>query len=89
MAEVNVENMEENAELFMGKMGFAHDSEGLDMTDDQLVNFLLLCHQMQFGIGEEYEEEMMEDHDADVKVKIMKVGSGDDVHSMMNQILGG
>ena len=91
MAEVNVENMEENAELFMGKMGFAHDSEGLDMTDDQLVNFLLLCHQMQFGIGEEYEEEEMmeEDHDSDVKVKIMKVGSGDDVHSMMNQILGG
>ena len=39
MAEVNVENMEENAELFMEKMGFAHDSEGLDMTDDQLVNF--------------------------------------------------
>jgi hypothetical protein len=90
MAEVNVENMEENAELFMEKMGFAHDSDGLDMTDDQLVNFLLLCHHMQHGIGDEYEEEeMMEDHDSDVKVKIMKVGSGDDVHSMMNQILGG
>ena len=57
MAEVNVENMEENAELFIEKMGFAHDSEGLDMTDDQLVNFLLLCHQMQHGIGDEYEEE--------------------------------
>ena len=91
MAEVNVENMEENAELFMEKMGFAHDSEGLDMTDDQLVNFLLLCHHMQYGVGDEYEEEEMmeEDHDSDVKVKIMKVGSGDDVHSMMNQILGG
>ena len=88
MAEVNVENMEENAELFMEKMGFAHDSEGLDMTDDQLVNFLLLCHHMQYGVGEE-EEMMEEDHDSDVKVKIMKVGSGDDVHSMMNQILGG
>ena len=90
MAEVNVENMEENAELFMEKMGFAHDSDGLDMTDDQLVNFLLLCHQMQFGVSDEYEEEeMTEDHDSDVKVKIMKVGSGSDVHSMMNQILGG
>ena len=88
MAEVNVENMEENAELFMEKMGFSHDSDGLEMSDDQLVNFLLLCHQMQFGVSEE--EEVMEDHDSsDVKVKIMKVGSGDDVHSMMNQILGG
>ena len=92
MAEVNVENMEENAELFMEKMGFSHDSEGLELSDDQLVNFLLLCHQMHHGIGDEeemMEEEMMEEHDGDVKVKIMKVGSGDDVHSMMNQILGG
>jgi hypothetical protein len=83
--------MEENAELFMEKMGFAHDTEGLEMTDDQLVNFLLLCHQVQYGMHEE--EEMMEEdmhHDgSDVKVKIMKVGSGDDVHSMMNKILGG
>ena len=55
MAEVNVENMEENAELFMEKMGFAHTSDGLDMTDDQLVNFLLLCHQGQYSD----EEEMM------------------------------
>ena len=42
MAEINVANMEENAELFVEKMGFAHDSEGLDLSDDQLVNFLLL-----------------------------------------------
>tara|TARA_R100000541_G_C1878840_1_gene82017 strand:+ start:679 stop:966 length:288 start_codon:yes stop_codon:yes gene_type:complete len=95
MAEVNVENMEENAELFMEKMGFAHNAEGLEMSDDQLVNFLLLCHHMQYGVGDEYEEEeMMEEdmmhHDgSDVKVKIMKVGSGDDVHAMMNKILGG
>ena len=92
MAEVNVENMEENAELFMEKMGFSHDSEGLELSDDQLVNFLLLCHHMQYGVGDEeamIEEEMMEEHDGDVKVKIMKVGSGDDVHSMMNKILGG
>ena len=39
MAEVNVENMEENASLFEEKMGFAHNADGLDMTDDQLVNF--------------------------------------------------
>ena len=84
MAEVNVENMEENAELFMEKMGFAHTSDGLDMTDDQLVNFLLLCHQGQYSD----EEEMMPE-ESDAKVKIMKVGSGSDVHSMMNQILGG
>ena len=91
MAEVNVENMEENAELFVEKMGFAHDSEGLERSDDQLVNFLLLCHHMQYGVGDEEEtmEEEMHHDDSDVKVKIMKVGSGDDVHSMMNKILGG
>tara|TARA_R100000935_G_C2729138_1_gene121198 strand:+ start:262 stop:543 length:282 start_codon:yes stop_codon:yes gene_type:complete len=93
MAEVNVENMEENAELFMEKMGFAHDADGLDMSDDQLVNFLLLCHQMQYEVGDEYEEEMMEedmydDHGDGVKVKVMKVGGGD-VHEMMNKLLGG
>ena len=91
MAEVNVENMEDNAELFVEKMGFAHDSEGLELSDDQLVNFLLLCHHMQYGVGDEEEtmEEEMHHDDSDVKVKIMKVGSGDDVHSMMNKILGG
>jgi extradiol dioxygenase family protein len=85
MAEVNVENMEENAELFVEKMGFAHDSEGLEMTDDQLVNFLLLCHQMQYGVNE---EEMAEE-DGEMKVKVMKIGHGGDVHEMMNEILGG
>jgi hypothetical protein len=50
MAEVNVENMEENEALFMEKMGFARDTEGLELSDDQLVNFLLLCHQMEYGI---------------------------------------
>ena len=89
MAEINVENMEENAELFVEKMGFAHDSEGLELSDDQLVNFLLLCHRMQYGVGDEEEEMMEMPEDSDVKVKIMKVGSGDDVHSMMNKILGG
>ena len=91
MAEVNVENMEENAELFVEKMGFSHDYEGLEMSEDQLVNFLLLCHQMQCGISDEYEdEEMMEEHDGtDVKVKNMKDGSGDDVTALLKKILGG
>ena len=92
MAEVNVENMEENADLFVEKMGFSHDTEGLELSDDQLVNFLLLCHQYQYGVGEEQEEmeeEMMDHHDGDVKVKIMKVGEGDNIHEMMNKMLGG
>ena len=89
MAEVNVENMEENAQLFEEKMGFAHTADGLDMTDDQLVNFLLLCHHDQYDVSddEEYEEEDM-DEGKDVKVKVMKLG-GSDVHEMMNKILGG
>jgi len=89
MAEVNVENMEENASLFEEKMGFAHNADGLDMTDDQLVNFLLLCHQGEYVDEEEVIEEEMMPEESDVKVKIMKVGSGDDVHSMMNKLLGG
>jgi hypothetical protein len=89
MAEINVENMEENADLFVEKMGFAHDTEGLELSDEQLVNFLLLCHQMQYGVGEEEEEMMEEEHDDGVKIKVMKVGSGDDVHNMMNELLGG
>lgn len=89
MAEVNVENMEENASLFEEKMGFAHNADGLDMTDDQLVNFLLLCHQGEYVDEEEVIEEEVMPEESDVKVKIMKVGSGDDVHSMMNKLLGG
>mgnify|MGYP003114644594 FL=1 len=84
MAEINVENMEDNAELFMEKMGFAHDTEGLDLTDDQLVNFLLICHQMEYGIGEEEAEE----EESDMKIKVIKMGDGEDMRSMMDQILG-
>ena len=79
--------MERNAELFMEKMGFAHDTEGLELTDDQLVNFLLLCYQGMVLPSEE-EEEMEEEHmDGDVKVKIMKVDSGD-MRGVMDEILG-
>ena len=85
MAEVNVENMEDNAKLFEEKMGFAHNVDGLDLSDDQLVNFLLLCHQ-EMVMPEE--EEMEEEHmDGDVKVKVMKVDSGD-MRSVMDEILG-
>ena len=87
MAEVNVENMEENASLFEEKMGFPHNADGLELSDDQLVNFLLLCHQ-EMILPEEEEEMPMEEHmDGDVKVKVMKVDSGD-MRSVMDEILG-
>tara|TARA_R110002126_G_scaffold147202_1_gene293287 strand:- start:426 stop:683 length:258 start_codon:yes stop_codon:yes gene_type:complete len=77
--------MEDNAKLFEEKMGFAHNADGLDLSDDQLVNFLLLCHQ-EMVMPEE--EEMEEEHmDGDVKVKVMKVDSGD-MRGVMDQILG-
>ena len=85
MAEVEVDNMENNAELFMEKMVFAHDSEGLELTEEQLVNFLLLCHQMEYGVGTESEDE---EEEGDVKVKVMKVHSGGDMSEMMDEILG-
>ena len=88
MAEVNIENMEQNAEMFMHKMGFAHDESGLDMTDEQLVNFLLLCQQ-NYIMGDEDEEEYEEmDDGGSVKVKVMRLGSGDDMRSMMDELLG-
>jgi hypothetical protein len=89
MAEVNIENMEQNAEMFMHKMGFAHDESGLDMTDEQLVNFLLLCQQ-NYIMGDEDEEEYeeMDDEEGGVKVKVMRIGSGGDMRSMMDELLG-
>jgi len=87
MADINVENMEENAQLFEEKMGFPHTAEGLELTDDQLVNFLLLCYQGMV-LPDEEEEEMEDEHmDGDMKVKVMKVDSGD-MRSVMDQILG-
>jgi|TARA_A100000172_G_C2960133_1_gene82198 hypothetical protein len=85
MAEVNIGNFEENAKLFVEKMGFPHDSEGLELTEEQLTNFLLLCMQEMIMPDE---EEMEEEHmDGDVKVKVMKVDSGD-MRGMMDEILG-
>jgi hypothetical protein len=90
MAEVNIENMEQNAEMFMHKMGFAHDESGLDMTDEQLVNFLLLCAAIQDIMGDEEEEEYeeMDEEEGGVKVKVMRIGSGGDMRSMMDELLG-
>jgi hypothetical protein len=91
MAEVNVENIEQAEELFMEKMGFARDTEGLELSDDQLVNFLMLCHQMEYGVGAESEDE--EDYDEEemsedgMKVKVIKVKGGD-MRSIMDDMLG-
>ena len=91
MAEVNVENIEQAEELFMEKMGFARDTDGLDLSDDQLVNFLMLCHQMEYGVGAESEDE--EDYDEEemsedgMKVKVIKVKGGD-MRSIMDEMLG-
>ena len=88
MAEINVENMEENAKLFEDKMGFAHNANGLDMTDDQLVNFLLLCHHGMMESDEEVmEEDVSEDEMSNGKVKVMKVDGGD-MSGIMDEILG-
>ena len=99
MAQVEVENMEDNAALFLQKMGFPHNADGLDLSDDQLVNFLLLCHQAMVGIDgedamyeddyEDVDEEMMEvPSGKDMKIKVMKLDGGN-VHDMMNKLLGG
>ena len=85
MAKVDVENFEENARLFEEKMGFPHNAEGLNLTDDQLVNFLLLCYQsMVLPDEEEITEEETEDEN--VKVKVMKVNSGD-MQGIMDEML--
>ena len=87
MANVNVENIDELVQLFEQKMGFPADSAGLEMTEEQLVNFMLLCHKAEYGYDEEeeYEEEMpMEDDD--VKVKVVKMKQGD-MQGIMDEIL--
>ena len=40
----------------MEKMGFPRDAEGLELSDEQLINFLLLCYQGQILPEEEHEE---------------------------------
>ena len=93
MAEINVENMEENAKLFESKMGFPHTATGVELTDDQLVNFLLLCYQgMVMPESEEESEAYSEEAEPSelegkMKVKVMKVDSGD-MRGIMDEILG-
>ena len=92
MAQVNVENIEKAEELFIEKLGFGRDSVGLELSDDQLVNFLMLCYQTKYGIGdEEVEEEVYEEEDEKrpdkVKVKVMRV-SGKDMGGLMDELLG-
>jgi len=85
---IEISNMERNEELFMEKMGFPRDSEGLNLTDEQLVNFLLLCYQGKMLPPEDMEEtEEMSEDDGNVKVKIIKLDSSN-VHEMMNDMLG-
>ena len=67
-------------------MGFPRDAEGLELTDEQLVNFLLLCHQTMM-LPHEHEEVEEEEHHGDMEVKIIKMDSGN-VHEAMNDILG-
>ena len=86
MEEIEIGDMEKHEKLFMEKMGFPRDSEGLDLSDSQLVNFLLLCHQ-EMIIPEENNEEEMDESEGQVKVKVMKVDSGD-MRGMMDEILG-
>ena len=86
--EIEIGDMEKNEKLFMEKMGFPRDSEGLNLTDEQLVNFLLLCYQGKMLPPEDMEEtEEMSEDDNNVKVKIIKMDSSN-VHEMMNDMLG-
>ena len=81
---IEIGNMEKNEELFVEKMGFSRNEEGLELTDEQLVNFLLLCHHTMML---PQDEEMEEEEHGDMKVKIIKMDSGN-AHEMMNDILG-
>ena len=65
MAEINVENIEDLNALFEEKMGFPADAEGLEMTEEQLVNFMLLCHQAEYGMMDDDSEEEYEEMDDD------------------------
>lgn len=67
-------------------MGFKRDEEGLELSDEQLVNFLLLCHQTMI-LPEEEDIEEDDEHHGDMKVKVIKMDSGN-MHEMMNDILG-
>ena len=70
--------------MFEAKMGFSADDVPLD--EQQLENFLMLCHEMLLKeLGMMDDDEMEED---DVEVRVIKVHDGD-VHGMMNKVLQG
>ncbi len=90
MSEVNVENIDEQMEMFESQMGFPANSPGLDLTDEQLVNFMILCHKAMLGGDEEEEYEEYEEEATDdpkIKVKVVKMRD-DDVRNMMDDMLG-
>lgn len=86
MASIDVENIDVLASDFENKMGFAHNSQGLEMTDGQLVNFMLLCNHEMLGFEDDQDEEMMES-EPHGEVKIVKMGKGD-AREMMDNLLG-
>lgn len=97
MAEVNIGNMEDNAILFEEKMGFPHDSDGLELSEEQLVNFLLLCHQ-EYVLGDEYDEDEMHEDDCDCEGEedcdchhdeMMEMPDGRDVKVKVMKLDGG
>jgi len=92
MATVNVGDMEGLRDSFEETMGFPADAPGLELSDDQLANFMLLCHEAMHGEGYDDEGEEYEDEedmsDGKMKVKVMKLKGGD-VRSMMDELLGG
>ena len=63
--------------MFKAKMGFSADD--VPMDDEQLENFLMLCHQAILGITNGEEDEM--------DIKVIKVHDGN-IHGMMNKLLG-
>lgn len=97
MAEVNIGNMEDNAILFEEKMGFPHDSDGLELSEEQLVNFLLLCHQ-EHVLGDEHDEDEMYEDDCDCEGEedcdchhneMMEMPDGRDVKVKVMKLDGG
>ena len=90
MAEVNVENISDLMDQFEETMGFPADSPGLALTEEQLVNFMLLCHEAMHGGGYESEEDEYEEEEipeSGMKVKVIKMHGGD-VSSMIDDMLG-
>ena len=85
MEPVNVGDVQSLEEQFENKMGFSRNADGLNLTDEQLVNFMLLCNQDY--IEEDGESEDYHDEDTMGEVKVLKLG-GEDARLMMDKILG-